>query len=77
MAFDDLLWELDLDRFEDEVDAATVGGWITEHLERFPDAGDTFTWQNLNVTVEALDEMRVTQVLVEVLPVESVEDDED
>ena len=76
MAFDDLLWELDLDRFEDEVDAATVGGWITEHLERFPDAGDTFTWQNLNVTVEALDEMRVTQVLVEVLPVESVEDDE-
>ena len=77
MAFDDLLWELDLDRFEDEVDAATVGGWITEHLERFPDAGDTFTWQNLNVTVEALDEMRVTQVLVEVLPVESAEDDED
>ena len=77
MAFSDLLWELDLDQFEDEVDAATVGGWVTEYLERFPDAGDTFTWQNLNVTVEALDEMRVTQVLVEVLPVETAENDQE
>lgn len=68
MALDDLLWELDLDQFEDEFDSATVGGWVTEHLERFPEVGDRFTWQNLNVTVEALDEMRVTQLQVEVLP---------
>lgn len=73
MAFDDLLWELDLDQFEDEFDSATVGGWITEHLERFPAVGDQFTWQNLTVTVEALDELRVTQILVEVSPVESAE----
>ena len=77
MAFSDLLWELDLDQLEDEVDAATVGGWVTEFLERFPDVGDTFTWQNLNVIVETLDEMRVTQVLVEVMPVETDENDED
>lgn len=77
MAFDDLLWELDLDQFEDEVDAATVGGWVTEHLERFPDVGDRFTWQNLNVTVEALDDLRVTQVFVEVLPLEEPDKDDE
>ena len=77
MAFDDLLWELDLDQFEDEVDAATVGGWVTEHLERFPDVGDKFTWQNLNVTVEALDDLRVTQVFVEVLPLEEADKDDE
>jgi CBS domain containing-hemolysin-like protein len=77
MAFNDLLWELDLDQFEDEVDAATVGGWVTEHLERFPDVGDKFTWQNLNVTVETLDDLRVTQVFVEVLPLEEPDEDDE
>ena len=74
MAFDDLLWELDLDQFEDEIDSATVGGWVTEHLERFPEVGDTFDWQNLRVTVEGLDELRVTQLQIEVLPVETAEE---
>ena len=77
MAFSDLLWELDLDQFEDEVDAATVGGWVTEHLERFPEVGDRFVWQNLSVAVEALDDLRVTQVLVEVLPPEEPEEDDE
>ena len=77
MAFSDLLWELDLDQFEDAFDAATVGGWVTEYLERFPEVGDVFTWENLNVTVEALDDMRVTQIQVEVLPVKTDEEAED
>ncbi len=77
MAFDDLLWELDLDQFEDEVDAATVSGWITEHLERFPQVGDQFQWQNLQVTIEGLDDLRVSQILVEVLPVKTDEDEEE
>ena len=76
MALDDLLWELDLDQYEDAFDSATVGGWVTEYLGRFPDLGDRFTWKNLTVTVEALDEMRVTQILVEVSPV-SAEEPED
>ena len=73
MALDDLLWELDLDQYEDAFDSATVGGWVTEYLGRFPDVGDRFTWKNLTVTVEALDEMRVTQILVEVSPVSAEE----
>ena len=77
MSFDDLLWELDLDQFEDEFDSATVGGWVTEHLERFPEIGDTFVWQNLQVTVEAIDEMRITQIQIEVLPVETSKDDQE
>ena len=77
MAFNDLLWELDLVQFEDEVDAATVGGWVTEHLERFPEVGDQFTWQNLAVTVEALDDLRVAQVFVEVLPLEEPDESDE
>ncbi len=77
MAFDDLLWELDLDQFEDQVDAATVGGWIVEHLERFPEVGDQFQWENLIVTVEALDDLRVSQILVEVLPAKTEEEEEE
>ena len=46
---------------------------MTEYLGRFPDVGDRFTWKNLTVTVEALDEMRVTQILVEVSPVSAEE----
>ena len=77
MSFSDLLWELDLDQFEDDFDCATVGGWVTEHLERFPEVGDRFTWQTLTVTVEALDELRVHQILVEtaVKSEEDVEED--
>ena len=77
MAFSDLLWELDLDQYEDDFDCATVGGWVTEHLERFPEVGDRFTWQTLTVTVEALDELRVDQILVEtaVKTDENVEED--
>jgi len=53
------------------------GGWVTELLERFPDVGDTFTWQNINLTVEALDEMRVTQIKIEVLPLAEPEENDD
>ena len=46
-------------------------------MGRFPALGDVLTWQNLKITVEALDEYRVTQVLVEVLPLPKDEEDED
>ena len=45
----------------------TLGGWITEMLDRFPQPGDTFTHDGLQVTVLSVDEHRVEQakILVE------------
>ncbi|MBQ7491653.1 MAG: HlyC/CorC family transporter [Clostridia bacterium] len=75
MSLHDLLWELDLDQYEDEFDSATVGGWITELQGDFPAAGDRLTWRNLNITVEELDELRVTRILIELPPREEEDAD--
>ena len=46
----------------------TLGGWITEVLDRFPQAGDTFTYERLHITVLSVDEHRVDQVRIVVDP---------
>lgn len=47
-------------------DSATVGGWTIERFGAFPREGDRFTYENLTVTVLAMDGLRVEKVLVEV-----------
>ena len=55
----DLLdWDEDVFDFESE----TVGGWCIEMLDGFPEAGSTFTYQNLEVTVLEVEERRVRKV---------------
>lgn len=76
VSLDELLWETDLEQFEDEFDSTTVGGWITELNGGFPQLGDVILWKNLRLTVDALDDRRVIQIAVEVLP-RKTEDDED
>ena len=55
---------LDEDSFEAESD--TVGGWTVETFGAFPQAGDSFDYENLHVTVLAMDGRRVERVLVQV-----------
>lgn len=76
VSLDELLWETDLEQFEDEFDSTTVGGWITELNGGFLQLGDVILWKNLRLTVDALDDRRVTQIAVEILP-RKTEDDED
>ncbi|MBR5390201.1 MAG: HlyC/CorC family transporter [Clostridia bacterium] len=76
MNLNDLLWELDLEQYENTFDSATVGGWITELQGDFPAVGDHIRWHNLDVIVEALDELRVTRILIELLPKEAEDVDE-
>ena len=79
-------WELDgdmsigdfadlLEQDEDslETESATVGGWVIERFGAFPEAGQSFDWENLRVTVLAMDGRRVDRVLVE--KVETGEED--
>src|ERR1700709_1773305 len=54
-----------IERFGDpgvEVDSATVGGYVAEHLERIPVVGDELPFANYDLTVEEMDGMRVAKV---------------
>ena len=57
------LVEVEDEEFESEYD--TVAGWCTEMLEKFPSVGDTFTYQNLKVTIMQVDGVRCEKVKVE------------
>ena len=61
---------------EEEPDFATVNGWVMEELGRIPVVGDEFTIKNLKVSVTSADTKRVMEVIIQVLPVESREDEE-
>lgn len=49
-----------------DADYTTVGGWCTDILEKFPEAGDTFDFENVTVTIKSVDKMRVENVTVEI-----------
>ena len=51
-----------------EFDSVTVNGWVLEVLGRFPQLHDSFTYENLRVTVEKLARRRVERIRIE--PVE-------
>ncbi len=71
----DLFDYIDFDEPSDfESDYITVGGWATEMLDKFPEEGDSFTYENLKITVTQAEAVRVNTVRVEVLPAEEEED---
>ena len=50
-----------------EAESSTVGGWTIETFGGFPQVGESFTWENITVTVlEMTDGRRVDRVLVKV-----------
>ena len=57
-----------IDRSEDsfETDSATVGGWTIEKFGRFPECGESFTFENLTVTVLEVSGQRVETILLSV-----------
>lgn len=69
-----------LDRLEElfnlelESESTTIGGWVTEMLEKIPDVGDAFSFGNLAVIVTKADERRVLEVEVSFQPDEKVEE---
>ena len=73
MRLEDFFDELDLDEDELDDDNATVGGWAIEMLGGYPEAGESFEFENIKVTVAETEGMRVTEVLAEVLPEEDEE----
>ncbi len=63
------------DRFdiEAESDSVSVGGWAMEQLGKIPEDGDSFTYENLCITVSQTESHRVTQITVIIKQTEEVE----
>ncbi|MBR2447828.1 MAG: HlyC/CorC family transporter [Clostridia bacterium] len=68
-------FDIDIDEDEDfEADTATVGGWTQTMLDGEAQEGDSFKWENLEITVLKTDGLRIERIAVEELPVEEEED---
>ena len=73
MVMGDFLELVGRDEDDFETESATVGGWTLEIFGSFPAEGDSFTFENMEVTVLKMDGLRVEKVLVRVLPEEKNE----
>ena len=59
---------------EIDSESTTVGGWVSEVLERIPLKDDSFELNNLSVTVTEADERRALEVIVSLHSDESPEE---
>ncbi len=59
-----------------EADEASVGGWVAAELDKIPEEGDTFPYNNVDVVVTKTDSRRVLEIEITVLPEEVLEERE-
>ena len=62
MNLDDFCEEFNI---ETESDSVSVGGWVAEQIGNIPDVNDSFTYENLVVTVTETDSHRAATIKVE------------
>ena len=65
---------IDFNEGDFESEYTTVGGWAIEMLEGFPEENASFQYENLVVTIDSIEDHRITKLTVTVKPTE--EDDE-
>ena len=65
---EDLFERFELD--EGDFDCTTVSGWVLTEVGRLPNVGDHFVYENLDVTVTKVENRRVLEIRVVVLPPE-------
>lgn len=51
---------------KEEFESASVGGWVTEQMEKIPVAGESFDYHNLHITVTRSTPKRVAEVKITV-----------
>ncbi len=73
---EDLLDDLDVslnENIEEErIDATTVGGFVTEQMDKIPSVGEEFMFKNLKFEITQVSETRVQEVKLTVLSEEEV-----
>ena len=55
-------------------ESVSLGGWIMDQMQRIPEKGDRFTYENLTITATEIDDHRIEWVTVEVAPKEDNEE---
>ena len=68
-------FELEKDEEEDDSDITTVSGFAAHNLEKIPDEGDIFEYENLKITITKTDSNRVLESVVQVFPKEETEEE--
>ena len=53
-----------------ESEMASVGGWIMDYLGQLPEAGQSFTFENLTITVAEVEHHRIEEIDVKQNPAE-------
>ncbi len=61
----------------DTSESVSAGGWAMEQLGKIPENGDTFDYENLNITITETDAHRVTQITVVVNEKEAEEEEKE
>lgn len=77
MNIDDFFAEIEHEDDEFACEYKTMGGWAVEAMDADPHVGDSFTYQNMCIVVDEMDDMRVTQLTVLVTPIEDDEKEEE
>ena len=73
----DLLEMLGLDEDMIVTEYSTVGGWMTDILEHIPEAGESAESGVFRLTAAEVSEQNVEKVIIEILPTDDSEKDED
>ncbi len=60
-----------------EISSNTVSGWVLDQFDRIPRQGESLETNGLRLTVSKLDDQRVQEVLVQVLPKEEEKPDKE
>ena len=64
---------MELFDIRDEMDEASVGGWVMSELDKIPEEGDAFSYKNIDVVVTKTDARRVIEIEAKINPVEDEE----
>ena len=76
MMLSDFLEHIEVEDEDLEDHITTVGGWATEVMGDYPDEGQSFRYRDYVITVEEIDEFRVTKLRVLHDPQEETEEEE-
>ena len=73
--FEEMLEELDVKSPDEETEATTVGGFVSEQLDRMPAPGDKLTVDGMEMEVIKATDKKVDEIKVTVLPTQDEDDD--
>ena len=74
-SIDKFLEFFELEEIEEDSDVTTVSGFAAHNLEKIPDEGDSFEYENLKITITKTDSNRVVEALVDVFERETEQEE--